>query len=226
MGRPRKADAGDVPTKERLFNRALELFAVKGFESVSVREITASLGLNEATLYIHFKNKAALVEEIFNRFESKVISSGFKRPPSNLYNGHSSIDIAATFIEGARHFFMQADREVLLIWRTLMISQYRHEPARQVIEKHVLATPVWFFTEMCMNMQKAQIISQTHDCRNLGRIIASIFFDYSFRSNLKAAWNEDTEPDFEILAEEIRSFAGLISRPSTQSRRDSLHQQF
>src|SRR5512146_2504923 len=57
-GRPPKADAGD--TKELLLQAALALFAEKGFEGTSVRDIARSVGLSESVLYAHFDSKRAI----------------------------------------------------------------------------------------------------------------------------------------------------------------------
>jgi len=62
-GRPPKADAGD--TKEALLRAALELFAAKGFEGTSVRDIARAVGLSESVLYAHFDNKQAIFQAVF-----------------------------------------------------------------------------------------------------------------------------------------------------------------
>jgi AcrR family transcriptional regulator len=62
-GRPPKADAGD--TKEALLQAALELFAAKGFEGTSVRDIARAVGLSESVLYAHFDNKQAIFDAVF-----------------------------------------------------------------------------------------------------------------------------------------------------------------
>jgi AcrR family transcriptional regulator len=64
-GRPPKADASD--TKELLLQAALALFAEKGFEGTSVRDIARSVGLSESVLYAHFDSKRAIFEAVFAR---------------------------------------------------------------------------------------------------------------------------------------------------------------
>jgi len=61
-GRPPKADAGD--TKGALLRAALELFAAKGYEGTSVREIARSVGLSESVLYAHFDGKRAIFDAV------------------------------------------------------------------------------------------------------------------------------------------------------------------
>ena len=64
-GRPPKSDAAD--TKELLLEAALTLFAEKGFEGTSVRDIARSVGLSESVLYAHFDSKRAIFDAVFAR---------------------------------------------------------------------------------------------------------------------------------------------------------------
>lgn len=64
-GRPPKADAAD--TKEMLLQAALALFAARGYEGTSVRDIARSVGLSESALYAHFSGKRAIFDAVFAR---------------------------------------------------------------------------------------------------------------------------------------------------------------
>lgn len=183
--------------------KALELFASKGFESVSVREITRALGLTEASLYIHFKNKAALLEDIFHRLDTKLIEPGFQVPPPDYFHRQNNFDAVAFLISGAKSFFRQADREIILIWRMVMIGQYRYEQARKIIEEKLLDAPVRFFTAIFENMETAGKLKKGSNGESLGRMVGALFFNYSFRSNLKAAWGEETDPLFTLLSKDL-----------------------
>ena len=52
-------------TKERLLNEAEALFAQKGYDTVSIREITAVAHCNLAAVNYHFSNKQNLYLEVF-----------------------------------------------------------------------------------------------------------------------------------------------------------------
>ena len=54
-------------TKQLVFNAAERLFALQGFQNVSVRDITAEAGVNLASVNYHFGSKDALLFEIFRR---------------------------------------------------------------------------------------------------------------------------------------------------------------
>ena len=54
--------AGD--TKERILDKALELFSVYGYDSVSVGEIAKAVGIKAPSLYNHFPSKQAIFDAI------------------------------------------------------------------------------------------------------------------------------------------------------------------
>ncbi|MBN1125574.1 MAG: TetR/AcrR family transcriptional regulator [Sedimentisphaerales bacterium] len=54
-------------TAERLLCAAEKLFAEKGFEGASIREITAEAGCNVAAVNYHFRGKEKLYREVFRR---------------------------------------------------------------------------------------------------------------------------------------------------------------
>jgi hypothetical protein len=109
---------------------APKLFASRGFESVSVREITRALGLTGETLYIHFKNKAALQKEILPMLDTKLNEPDFRVPPPGYINRQNIFDPAAFIISGANTILRQGDRKIFLLWRKMMIGQYRDEADR------------------------------------------------------------------------------------------------
>lgn len=54
-------------TKDTLMQAAVRLFAAKGIDGTTTREIAAAAGVTEGAIYRHFAGKDALVEEIFHR---------------------------------------------------------------------------------------------------------------------------------------------------------------
>ena len=52
--------------KQTIMNRALELFSAKGYEGVSVSELTEAAGITKPTLYYYFKSKEGLFEAVCN----------------------------------------------------------------------------------------------------------------------------------------------------------------
>jgi AcrR family transcriptional regulator len=57
--------SGEETTKERILSVAIDLFARKGFDAVSLREIAEAAGIRKATLYYYFTSKDQMLENIF-----------------------------------------------------------------------------------------------------------------------------------------------------------------
>ncbi|WP_411287707.1 TetR/AcrR family transcriptional regulator [Phenylobacterium sp.] len=64
---PPETEEAQAATKAAVFNAAERLFALHGFQNVSVRDITADAGVNLASVNYHFGSKDALLFEIFRR---------------------------------------------------------------------------------------------------------------------------------------------------------------
>ena len=56
-------------TKEKILETALELFAAKGYEAVSVSDIAGKLGMTKGALYKHYTNKQDILDSIILRME-------------------------------------------------------------------------------------------------------------------------------------------------------------
>ena len=57
----------DVETRDRLLNAAARLFAARGFNDVTVREICSEAGANVAAVNYHFGDKLGLYREVLNK---------------------------------------------------------------------------------------------------------------------------------------------------------------
>src|ERR1043165_10261072 len=62
-----ETEEAHAATKAQVFCAAERLFALHGFQNVSVRDITAEAGVNLASVNYHFGSKEALLFEIFRR---------------------------------------------------------------------------------------------------------------------------------------------------------------
>src|SRR5579863_1270453 len=51
----------DISTQERVLDKAAELFWTKGYAATTTREIAASLGIRQASLYHHVASKENLL---------------------------------------------------------------------------------------------------------------------------------------------------------------------
>lgn len=57
-------------TKQKILDVALDLFSQNGFSAVSIRDICKVIDIKESSVYYHFKNKQAILDELLQHFES------------------------------------------------------------------------------------------------------------------------------------------------------------
>ena len=57
-------------TKQQIFEVSLDLFSKKGYSAVSIRDICKYVQIKESSIYYHFKNKQAILDELVCQFES------------------------------------------------------------------------------------------------------------------------------------------------------------
>ncbi|MDE2488576.1 MAG: TetR family transcriptional regulator [Alphaproteobacteria bacterium] len=69
---PPETEEAQAATKAAVFAAAERLFALHGFQNVSVRDITAEARVNLASVNYHFGSKDALLFEIFKRRTSEL----------------------------------------------------------------------------------------------------------------------------------------------------------
>lgn len=55
-----------VGTKKQIFNTAAEMFKLKGFEAVSIKDISDAVGITQSSMYNHFKSKHELLDTIYD----------------------------------------------------------------------------------------------------------------------------------------------------------------
>jgi AcrR family transcriptional regulator len=126
----------EAATKAAVFSAAERLFALHGFQNVSVRDITAEAGVNLASINYHFGSKDALLFEIFRRRTAELnrerarmlhvaadthggrppvraILAALFEPPLRWSNPAHERRISVQFIIRARSEGTEAMREVL-----------------------------------------------------------------------------------------------------------------
>lgn len=66
MARPREFDVDEA------LDRATDLFWARGYEATSIQELVDTLGVNRASLYATFGDKAQLFDAVLRRYEERV----------------------------------------------------------------------------------------------------------------------------------------------------------
>ena len=168
--------AGDeethAATKAAVFAAAERLFALHGFQNVSVRDITAEAGVNLASVNYHFGSKDALLFEIFrrrtaelNRERARMLHEANDRhagkppvreilralfePPLRWSKPESNRGISVQFIIRARSEGTEAMREAL---RTDVSHLRRFADALINARPELAADEVYWRLHFCLGM--------------------------------------------------------------------------
>jgi AcrR family transcriptional regulator len=91
-----KVDRRIQRTKTALRNALVELIEEKGYDAVSVEEITQRANLGRATFYLHYKDKEDLLLEEFIDMAQERVEVLSEIPMSALQQGEASADSANT----------------------------------------------------------------------------------------------------------------------------------
>lgn len=105
-----------MDTKKKILEVSLALFAQKGFDGVSVREIAKEVGVRESALYKHYKNK----EDILDKIIEEMISS--------IRNGYELRHVPETLTEGVAEGYRNISEEQLYEMSWSIFKMFTEEP--------------------------------------------------------------------------------------------------
>ncbi len=83
-GRPRGTSAKSQQTRGRIFDAALELFADRGFEATTMRDIAAKAGTSPGLAYRYFPAKEAFVLALYRQLSDEFTEAVAKLPEGTI----------------------------------------------------------------------------------------------------------------------------------------------
>lgn len=73
-----------MTTKEKIINKALELFNQKGVDNITVRHIAKELGMSHGNLCYHYPNIEVIMEILYRRFVAELDTTVLRGRASNI----------------------------------------------------------------------------------------------------------------------------------------------
>lgn len=134
-------------TKEKILEAALELFSKKGFNAVSVREISGAVGIKESSLYCHFKNKRDILDNIIDGYVK--MNENYLPDFSKRVEFFSRIT-EKQFLEAALESFntYMMNENVLKFFRILSIERFNSEEINSLYIKYLIDDPINYQSEL------------------------------------------------------------------------------
>lgn len=135
-----------MSTREKIITVSLDLFSKKGFDAVSVRDISGAVGIKESSLYNHFKNKQDIFDTILKEYSNRwdAIFNNLQLTGEDMefavdsrtiemYKNMTNEDFAQ--IAGTIFDYYMTDEINVKFRRMLTIEQYRSEDIAKIFRK-------------------------------------------------------------------------------------------
>lgn len=137
-----------LPTKKRIIKEALNLFAQKGYEAVSVARIAEAVGIKAPSLYKHFKSKQdifnAILLEMDNRYEKQAASMQINGTQPHM-DMNMFLNIGEEqLVEMGKELFLYFlhDEYISKFRRMLTVEQYHNEELSNLYAKQYIDAPL------------------------------------------------------------------------------------
>ncbi len=145
-------------TGERILLTALELFAKRGYEAVSISDIAGALRLSKGALYRHYESKRAIFDSILARMEQR---DGDQARDHDLPDGPSETDEAA-YAHASVEDMVAFSKDMFRYWtedpfaapfrRILTVEQYGSPEMAGLYRQYLAAGPMAYVADLFRGM--------------------------------------------------------------------------
>jgi AcrR family transcriptional regulator len=130
-------------TKEKILETAIDLFSENGVSAVSIRDITKVVGINQSSLYNHFKGKDELMDEIIEKFRLEFGEVTFQE--DKIEEQLEAMDPELFFQHHLLSLREKITPTVQKMWKIVYIEQFRDKRARDFVIKEIIGRPAAFY---------------------------------------------------------------------------------
>lgn len=148
--------------REKIYQTACSLFSEYGYKNVSIRDIASKIHIRASSIYNHFPEKAAILDEVVLRFSQDLRALGMNDVPENLddlliRNGPeavlSDLMLAPVDLLQNEKFFVP----VQIVTR----GQYFHEGIRDFLYNEFFSRPRRLVT---LVLERVRMLGWHFDC--------------------------------------------------------------
>lgn len=158
-------------TKEIILKKSIDLFAEKGYDNVSVREIAKASSIKESSIYNHYKSKQQILDTIFEYLTKEMlVDTQTEQEIENIVTK----DITEFYKIGSQYYENKLrDPTNLKIFRILFIELYHNSQIKNFIQKFLIEIPIQGWTQLFSQMMENNLIRKV-DSEHL----ANTYFKY------------------------------------------------
>ena len=138
-------------TKQKIFNTALELFSVQGYEATSISQIADAVGIRKASLYSHFKSKQeildALIQTTMAQYEMHSIFAHADWADPEFVKDKCDMTPDAAVGMMLKHVrYILHDEQISKVRRLLTIEQFQNPKLKALQTKQSYTDVLNYFT--------------------------------------------------------------------------------
>jgi AcrR family transcriptional regulator len=179
-----------TPTKQRILDSAIHLFAIKGYTETSMRVLAEYVGVKEASIYNHFPSKNAILDCILDEY-IHFTHSNYNRDNMSKLADNPTVDgmlscMTLSFPEGKEEYFLN---ELCVILQ----EQYRNPTVRKFITEHFIIATEKVVENIMNKLKELNVIHPDSDTDFWVKMHSSLIYTFSSRFLLGIG---DNSPDF------------------------------
>ena len=197
------------PTEEKIFKTAIELFSQKGYNGVSIREITRAVGIKESSLYNHFQNKDDILTKIFDYFQTEMEKTSLSE--EYLVEKISAIPIKEFWEKGLTNFQEKTQKPLMQeISKIVLLEMFRDERARDIAIREFFTRQQKLIEKIFSLMQKNDLIKKSIDTKLLAMEYSYGMLALQFEYNILNNWNLSTDQVREKMFDHIKFISNYV----------------
>lgn len=177
-------------TKEKIFDVAVDLFSIKGFDAVSIREIARAVGIRESSIYNHYNNKEAILDSILQYFINEMSGESLPLKDIEKYLDKSP----ELFYQAGSNLYKELiySEDLLKIFRLAFIEMYHNDKIKIFVKEQIIEAPVYGWTQIFQLMKFKNLIKENSDCEQLAKsyyyhgfylLVEHFVFNYPEKNN-------------------------------------------
>lgn len=176
-------------TKDRILEEAINLFSIKGYDGVSIRDISKAVGIKESSIYNHFSSKEEILDITINNFITAVGNTIFDihSIPSLIEDRNLKEVLEYLSIE----FNKKITPQIYKSWKIIYMEQFKNKNARDFILKELMGRTRVFYKALFKAMQEKALIKDVN-AEILGELCHYSFLILSWERMLATTDNGDT----------------------------------
>lgn len=147
-----------ISTKEKILFVALELFSKRGYDAVSVSDISGEIGITKGALYRHYKNKRDIFDNILLLMEERdaVGASEYELPTDNYEDNpksYADISLKQLIKYSEKQFLYWTEDEFARMFRQLLtVEQYKNEEMKKLYQNYIASGPYFYVLNLFLNL--------------------------------------------------------------------------